>query len=77
MDWSHIETGWKEYQAAARNRWSRLTDELLAATHGKRKNLSSKVQEAYDLSPEVTEQQVADWQSRQKPTEQPQPAAKQ
>ena len=77
MDWSHIETGWKEHQAAARSRWSKLTDELLAATRGKRENLSSKVQQAYALSPEVTEQQVAEWQSRQKPTEQPQPAAKQ
>lgn len=77
MDWSHIEAGWKDYQATAKNRWSKLTDELLAATHGKRENLSTQVQEAYGLSKEATEQQVADWQSRQQMKEQPQPAAKQ
>lgn len=76
MDWSNIETGWKDYQANAKNRWSKLTDELLAATHGKRESLASKVQEAYGLSAEVTEQQVSDWQSRQQMKAQPQPAAK-
>ncbi|HEX7250875.1 MAG TPA: hypothetical protein VF262_10875, partial [Burkholderiales bacterium] len=29
MDWSHIESGWKEYQVNAKNRWNKLTNELL------------------------------------------------
>ena len=65
MDWSHIESGWKEYQVNAKNRWNKLTNELLEATHGKRENLAAKVQESYGLTKEAAEQQVADWQSRQ------------
>ena len=65
MDWSHIESGWKEYQVNAKNRWNKLTNELLEAMHGKRESLTAKVQEAYGLTPEAAEQQVADWQSRQ------------
>jgi uncharacterized protein YjbJ (UPF0337 family) len=65
MDWSNIESGWKEYQVNAKNRWNKLTNELLEATHGKRENLAAKVQETYGLTAEATEQQIADWQSRQ------------
>jgi uncharacterized protein YjbJ (UPF0337 family) len=65
MDWSHIESSWKDYQVNAKNRWNKLTNELLEATHGKRENLAAKVQESYGLTKEAAEQQVADWQSRQ------------
>ena len=65
MDWTNIESGWKEYQVNAKNRWTKLTNELLEATNGKRESLAAKVQETYGLTREAAEQQVADWQSRQ------------
>ena len=77
MNWSDIESSWKDYQVNAKKQWDKLTDELLSATHGKRDELSSKVQEAYGLSPADSEKQISDWQSRQQPKEQPQQAAKQ
>lgn len=65
MDWSHIELNWPEYQRNARNRWSKLSDESLAATQGKREALASRVRKAYALSEEDTEKQVAAWQDVQ------------
>jgi uncharacterized protein YjbJ (UPF0337 family) len=65
MDWTNIESGWKEYQVNAKNRWTKLTNELLEATNGKRESLAARVQETYGLTMEAAEQQVADWQSRQ------------
>jgi uncharacterized protein YjbJ (UPF0337 family) len=65
MDWTNIESGWKGYQVNAKNRWNKLTNELLEATHGKRESLAARVQETYGLSKEDTEKQIADWQSRQ------------
>jgi uncharacterized protein YjbJ (UPF0337 family) len=65
MDWTNIESGWKEYSVNAKNRWNKLTNELLEATNGKREHLAAKVQEMYGLTKEAAEQQIADWQSRQ------------
>lgn len=64
MDWSNIESSLKDYQVDAKKRWDKLTDSLLAAAHGRRGELSGRVQEAYGLSKEAPEQQVSDWQSR-------------
>lgn len=65
MNWSTIENGWNDYKASAKQQWSKLSDEQLSNMHGKRENLTSKVQEAYSLSREETDRQVSDWQSRQ------------
>ena len=65
MNWSNIETGWNDYKANAKQQWSKLSDEQLNDTRGKREKLVSKVQEAYALTKEETERQVSDWQSKQ------------
>ena len=65
MNWNNIETGWNEYKANAKQQWSKLSDEQINGTQGKRENLSSRVQEAYALSKEDTERQISDWQSKQ------------
>jgi uncharacterized protein YjbJ (UPF0337 family) len=65
MNWSTIESGWNDYKANAKQQWSKLSDEQINDTFGKREHLVSKVQEAYALSKEETERQVSDWQSRQ------------
>jgi uncharacterized protein YjbJ (UPF0337 family) len=65
MNWSNIENGWNDYKANAKQQWSKLSDEQLDNTRGKREHLVSKVQEAYSLTKEETERQVSDWQSKQ------------
>jgi uncharacterized protein YjbJ (UPF0337 family) len=74
MNWSNIETGWNDYKANAKQQWSKLSDEQLNTTMGKREYLSTRVQEAYALSKEETERQISDWQSKQ--VEKQAPAAK-
>ena len=65
MNWSNIETGWNDYAANAKQQWSKLSDQQISDTLGKREQLSSKVQEVYALSKEETERQISDWQSKQ------------
>jgi uncharacterized protein YjbJ (UPF0337 family) len=74
MNWSNIETGWNDFKANAKQQWSKLTDEQINGTMGKRDYLSSKVQEAYAVSKDEAERQISDWQSKQ--VEKQAPAAK-
>jgi len=67
MNWSDIQTGWNDHKANAKHQWSKLTDEQITGTLGKREHLSSRVQEAYALSKDETERQISDWQSKQVP----------
>ena len=65
MDWTVIEGRWNEYRAAAKRRWDRLSEAQLAGIRGNRGYLLKRVQEAYALSSEEAERQVADWQGVQ------------
>ena len=80
MNWNTIETGWTQYTANAKQQWSKLSEEQLANTQGKREHLASRVQEAYSLTKEDAERQVSDWQAKQpefqKQDEKQAPAAK-
>jgi len=71
MNWSNIETGWNQYKVDAKTQWSKLSDQQIEGTLGKREQLSISVQQAYALSKEETERQISAWQSRQvdKPTQ--------
>jgi len=72
MNWSNIETGWNQYKVDAKTQWSKLSDQQIEGTLGKREQLSISVQQAYALSKDETERQISDWQSRQ--VEKPAPA---
>ena len=52
MNWD--ERSWTTYKVNAKLQWSKLSDE----------ELSSKLQQAYGISKEETEKQVAEWQLR-------------
>lgn len=65
MNWNSIETGWNEYKANAKQQWSKLSDDQIDATQGKREQLASRVKEVYSVSEEDAERQVADWQGKQ------------
>ena len=74
MNWSNIQNGWNEYKATAKQQWSKLTDEQVDGTMGKREQLSTQVQQAYSVNKEEAERQISDWQSKQ--VEKQAPAAK-
>jgi uncharacterized protein YjbJ (UPF0337 family) len=65
MDWNVIESRWPEYKAAAKRRWEKLSEAQLGGTRGNRAYLVKRVQEAYALTGEEAERQVADWQDSQ------------
>ena len=65
MNWANIENGWDEYKASARQQWNKLSGPQLSDTLGRREYLVNQVQEAYALSEQETERQVAAWQAKQ------------
>ena len=65
MQWADIESRWHEYRAAAKRRWDKLSEAQIAGTRGNREYLRKRVQEAYGLSSEEAERQVAVWQDHQ------------
>ena len=65
MDWDIIESRWHEYRAAAKRRWDKLSEAQISGTRGNREYLLKRVQEAYAVSRDEAERQLADWQERQ------------
>ena len=65
MNWSSIESGWNDFKSSAKQQWSKLSDDQIAGTIGKREQLLSRVQEAYAMSKEDAQRQISDWQSKQ------------
>lgn len=65
MDWQQIEGSWEKYLVAAKTRWSKISEEQLKATRGRYQVLCARVRDAYGLSPQQAEFQIAEWQSRQ------------
>jgi len=71
MNWSNIETGWNDFKANARQQWSKLSEQQISDTLGKREQLSASVQRAYALTKDEAERQISDWQSKQVQKTQP------
>jgi len=65
MDWGVIESRWHEHKAAAKRRWDKLSEAQLSGIRGHRTYLLKRVQEAYALTQEEAELEVADWQQNQ------------
>jgi uncharacterized protein YjbJ (UPF0337 family) len=69
MNWEQIEGNWKQFRGNVQQQWGKLTDDQLDVIEGKRHFLAGKIQEVYGLTKEATEQQLSEWQSRQKDAE--------
>lgn len=65
MEWDIIESRWHEYRAAAKRRWDKLSEAQIAGTRGNRDYLLKRVQEAYGLTVQEAERQLAEWQTTQ------------
>ena len=61
MNWQQIEGKWNQVKGQARQQWARLTDDDLAAIHGKREELLGKIQERYGFAKEEAERQLDSW----------------
>ena len=64
MNWSTIQSRWGEYRVAAKRRWGKLSEQQLQGTRGQREYLLKRVQEAYSLSAEEAERELADWEAQ-------------
>ena len=65
MDWIIIESRWHEYKGAAKRQWDKLSEAQLTGTDGNREYLAKRVQEAYALTRDEAERQIAAWQANQ------------
>ncbi len=66
MNWDQIEGNWKQFKGNVKEQWGRLTDDQLDVVAGKRDKLAGKIQEAYGVSKDEAEKQLADFQKRMK-----------
>jgi len=71
MNWDRIEGNWKQFKGNVKEQWGKLTDDQLDVIAGKRAQLAGRIQDAYGLTTEVAEKQIAWWQEQLKETEQP------
>ena len=65
MDWSRIERDWSAYRNVAKVRWDRLSEKELLQINGRYDELCAKIQQAYGVSRNEAELQVADWAEQQ------------
>jgi uncharacterized protein YjbJ (UPF0337 family) len=66
MDWDRIEGNWQHYRDNARRHWVKLSPGQLEGVAGSRERLAVAIQEAYGVSKEIAEKQLASWQGAQK-----------
>jgi uncharacterized protein YjbJ (UPF0337 family) len=64
MNWDRIEGNWKQFKGNALQQWGKLTDDQLDVIAGKRDVLLGRIQEAYGISRDEGEKQLAAWQER-------------
>lgn len=66
MNWDRIGGSWKQFKGNAKEQWGKLTDDRLDVIAGKRDSLAGRIQEAYGVSKDEAEKQLADWRKRMK-----------
>lgn len=66
MNWDRIEGNWKQFKGHMKEKWGKLTDDGLDVIAGNKDKLAGKLQEAYRLSRDEADRQIADWEARQR-----------
>jgi uncharacterized protein YjbJ (UPF0337 family) len=61
VDWNRIERDWQQFRHSAKRRWDRVSDNELRQINGKHDDLCAKIQQAYGISRQQAELQIADW----------------
>ena len=57
MNWDQIEGNWEQFKARIKQKWARRTDDDLHLIHGKRIELSGKIQERQGITEDHGEKQ--------------------
>ena len=66
MEWKDIAAHWKAFRAQMKQQWSKVGDAQLDAIDGNRAGLIAAIRQAYAISQEQAEKQVAAWAKRMK-----------
>ena len=66
MNWDQIEGNWKQLKGKVQQKWGKLTDDQLDVIAGKREHLAGKIQVMYGIGKDEAENQLSDWQKKQK-----------
>lgn len=61
MHWKQVQGAWPRYQAKARKKWSKLSDEEWQQIAGERDALVARVQQHYGDEREAAEHQIDEW----------------
>ncbi len=64
MNWDIVAGNWKQFQGKVKTQWGKLTDDQLDQIAGKRTELAGRIQEAYGISKDEAEQQIKDFEDR-------------
>ena len=66
MNWDQIEGNWTQFKGNVKQQWGKLTDDQLDVIAGKREHLAGQIQVMYGIGKDEAENQLADWQKKQK-----------
>ncbi len=65
MNWNQIESNWKQLKGSIQHQWAELTGSDLDNISGNREELTSKIQQSYNLDQQRAEKEVDTWQNSQ------------
>ena len=68
MNCDRVEGNWKQIKGSVKEQWGKLTDDQLDVIAGKRDQLAGRIEEAYGISKDEVEKQLAAWQDKYKAT---------
>ena len=65
MNWNQIESNWKQLKGSIQHQWAELTGNDLDNISGNSEELTSKIQQSYNLDRQRAEKEVDTWQNSQ------------
>lgn len=74
MNWNIVEGNWKQFKGKVKTQWGKLTDDQLDVIAGRRIELAGKIQEAYGISRDEADKQIADFEELNKDFDPKQPS---
>ena len=66
MNWDIVKGNWRQFRGEVQAQWRKLTDDHLDVISGKRIELAGKIQEAYGITKDEAEQQIKEFELRNK-----------
>jgi uncharacterized protein YjbJ (UPF0337 family) len=60
-NWDGIAAKWPQYMGAVKQQWGKLTEAELVHINGNQELLAHKLQEKYNITPAMAQQQIERW----------------